>query len=220
MKTGLRQGYSLGTAATPVLAVALFSALISTLAMRDAHAVRIEGMEGLKGLTPVASVLAVGTPAVRAGRLELRLADQGTLSVTPWPQYLPQRFDQQRIGVNRQLHPAGPIDRISLTRGAEPKPWLEIVHGARSGTNVLGDWLLQRTPSGWTLAGAGTEHWLGNGAQAGTPAVIPVDGDRWCVYLLESRVPQRHPNVAYEEEPQADWAAVRLEPGRKRCAGR
>lgn len=183
-----------------------------------ANAARIEGMDSVKGLSPMAPVLAVGTPVARDGKLELHLPEHGNLSVSPWPHYLPQRFDKQRIGITRLLHPAGPIDRISLSRGTEDKPWLEFVHGARSGSNVLGEWQLQRTPRGWSLAGGSTEHWLGSGAQPGTPAIVPVGGDRWCIYLLESRVPQRHPNVAYEEEPQADWAAIRLEPGRKRCA--
>jgi len=213
MKTGFRRGSSRTMAALVVSATASVAALLAA----DANAVRIEGMESMKGLSPVAPVLAVGTPTVRAGRLELHLAQHGTLSIAPWPHYLPQRFDQQRIGVSRLLHPAGPIDRISLTRGAESEPWLEIVHGARSASNVLGDWQLQRSSSGWSLIRGRTEHWLGSGAQAGTPASVPVGDARWCVYLLESRVPQRHPNVAFEEEPQADWAAVRLESGRKRC---
>lgn len=205
MKTGFRQVFSWALAS-----------LVAALAV-DANAVRIDGMESMKGLSPLAPVLAVGTPAVRAGTLELRLPGHGTLSIAPWPQYLPQRFDPQRIGVSRQLHPAGPIDRITMTRGAESGPWLEIVHGARGASNVLGDWQLLRSAHGWSLANGSTEHWLGSGAQAGTPVSVPVGDSRWCVYLLESRVPQRHPNIVHEEEPQADWAAIRLESGRKRC---
>jgi hypothetical protein len=209
MKTAFRWHFLCSTAAPAVLLAALLAA--------NAHAVRIDGMERLKGLSPVAPVLAVATPSVRAGKLELPLPEHGNLSISPWPAYLPQRFDTQRIGISRQLHPAGPIDRISLTRGAEGQSWLEVVHGARSASNVVGDWQLQRTERGWSLAGRTTEHWLGSGAQAGTPVSVPVGDARWCVYLLESRVPQRHPNVAYEEEPQADWVAIRLESGRKRC---
>lgn len=207
MKTGFRRCVS-----------CCIAALAAILAV-DANAVRIEGMETI-GLNPVTPVLAVATPVVRGGKLELRLPDRSVLSIAPWPHYLPQRFDTQRIAVSRQLHPAGPADRISFIRAAESEPWLEIVRGARRAASVVGDWQLQRTARGWSVVSGGTEHWLGNGAQAGTPVSVPVGADRWCLYLLESRVPQRHPNVAYEEEPQADWAAVRLEQGRKRCVVR
>ncbi|GAB3549004.1 hypothetical protein GCM10027343_30190 [Noviherbaspirillum agri] len=208
-------------------AVAL-AALLPVLFATDARAIRIAGMESMKGLTPLTPVVAVGTPTVRtntsgAGALELRLAEHGTLSLTPWPTYLPQHFAPQRISVSRELQPAGPVDRIALIRGTESEPWMQIVRGARSASHVVGGWQLQRSSNGWSLVREKTEHWLGSGAHAGTPASLPAGDARWCVYLLESRVPQRHPNaahVAIEEEPQADWAAIRLESGHKRCPPR
>lgn len=205
MRTGV-QRFSMACAAT-------FAALLGS----DAGAVRIDGI----GLTPVA---ATATPAVREGRLEVRLSEQQVIAVSPWPATLPQRFDRQQVSAARQLHPAGPVDTVSFTRNGEKAPWLQIVRGARTASTVVGNWQLQRSARGWSVSNGSTAHWLGNAtpgashAQPPRPASIAAGADRWCLYLLASR-PQEtaESGLAAETESQADWAAVRLPRGSKQC---
>lgn len=175
------------------------------------------GIDGL-GAVPVS----VGaTPQVRDGRLEVPLAEQGALGIAPWPAYLPQRFDAQQVSASRQLHPAGPIDKVVFTREGDNAPWLEVTHGARAGSELVGGWRLLRSRYGWSAAKGSALYRMGNGSQS-APASVPVGRERWCIYLMESRVPQAQGRqaLATEEEAQADWVAVRLEGRRTRCPQR
>lgn len=199
MRTGLQR---LSTFSAAALAVVLGA---------DAGAVRIDGI----GM--VASA-AETTPTVRAGRLDAQLSEQQVLTITPWPAFLPQRFGRQQVATERQLHPAGPVDRIAFTRSGESAPWLQIVRGSRRASPVVGDWRLQQSTQGWTISNGSTAYWLGNGTHPVRPVSLVTGGERWCIYLLESRLPQTvSRELAGEMESQADWAAVRQRRNSKQC---
>jgi len=172
-----------------------------------AQALRIDG------LNPLEPQLAVDVmPTVTAHRMEIRLRDR-LLSVAPWPSFLPQRFGRQKIEASRRLLPAGPSDRLSFTRPAERRPWLIVGQGARDGTVLAGAWRLQRAGDGWAIAeGGNVQAW-----HAAAPLSVPVDGARWCLYLLDADQPTLQKGVAAEREPQAAWAAQRLDANRA-CA--
>lgn len=202
MKNGFRHFLICGIAA-------LAATASPTLAARE-QALRIEG------IGPAVSAAFTARPMVRAGRLEMRLPDGGRLTIAPWPAYLPQRFGMQRIAASRQLHPAGPVDRISFTRVGESTSWLEIARAAHRSAGIVGDWKLQLGEKGWLATDGSSEHLL----TSESPATVKIGRKRWCIFLLESRIPQDDPHVATEQEPQADWVAVRLLQGRTRYTAR
>lgn len=181
-----------------------------------AGAVRIEGM----GATPLAAVV---RPVVRDGRLEVRFSEQSLLTIAPWPAYLPQRFGTQQVSASRQPHPAGPVDRITFTRTGESRPWLLFGRGVRRSLAIVGDWRLQLSGKEWVASNGDKEYRLGNGLTPAVPVGVAIGRERWCIYLLESRVPQdasQDKHIVTEAEPQADWAAVRLPRGQSRCMAR
>ncbi|HJV73465.1 MAG TPA: hypothetical protein VJ654_04535 [Noviherbaspirillum sp.] len=186
-----------------------FTAAMAT----PAGAVRIEGMSA----TPSVAVV---RPVVHDGGLEVRFSEHSILTIAPWPAYLPQRFGVQQISASRQPHPAGPVDRISFTRTGESKPWLLVGRGARRSLAIVDDWKLQLSGKEWMLSNGSKEYRLGNGMPPSVPVRVLVGRERWCIHLLESRVPHdasQEQHIVAEEEPQADWAAVRLQRGQSRC---
>ncbi|KIF82768.1 hypothetical protein [Noviherbaspirillum autotrophicum] len=166
---------------------------------------------GLSAVEPVAAERV--TPAVANGVLRIDVAPEQTITVAPWPAYLPQRFGPQSVMATRQPHPAGPIDRISLRRGADQPAWLEIGAGAQPSAAVVGPWRLQRSLRGWSVAHGKQRIVLSPSA----PASVRVGQARWCVYLLDDAVPRPQPGLAQEQEARAAWAAVRLDAPQKRC---
>lgn len=197
----------------------LISGMAACTAVMATHAgaVRIEGID-----TTTPSATAV-RPVVRDGRLEVRFYEQSSLTIAPWPAYLPQRFGMQHVSASRQPHPAGPVDRISFTRSGESRPWLLVGRGGRRSLAIVGEWKLQLSGKEWVARNGSKEYRMENNLLSAVPAGVSVGRERWCLYLLESRVPpeasQDQPIVA-EEEPQADWAAVRLQRGQSRCTER
>lgn len=195
----------------------IWSMAACTAAMATpAVAVRIEGM----GATPSAAAV---RPVVRDGRLEVRLSAQSSLTISPWPAYLPQRFGAQRVTASRQPHPAGPVDRISFTRTGENRPWLLIGRGGRQSLAIVGDWKLQLSGKEWMATNGSKEYRMGNDISPAVPVGVSVGRERWCLYLLESRVPHdaaQDQHIVAEEEAQADWAAIRLPRGQSRCTAR
>ena len=170
-----------------------------------AQALRIDG------LNPLEPRLAADvTPTVVAHRMEIPLRDGRLLSVAPWPPFLPQRFGRQKIEASRRLLPAGPSDRLSFTRPSDGRPWLIVGQGARDGTVLAGAWRLRRAGDGWALADGGkVRPW-----HATAPLSVPADGARWCLYLLDGGPATLRKGVAGEREPQAAWAAQRLDANR------
>lgn len=170
---------------------------------------------GLSALEPVNADRVAAS--VADGTLRIALSSQQTLTVTPWPAYLPQRFDAQSISASRQLHPAGPVDRLTLRYGAGKPAWLEIGTGAQPSTTIVGSWHLQLSSRGWSV-GHGKQHiLLGASPQSAQPAVVRAGAARWCIYLLDAQVAQPRAGVATEQESRAAWAALRLDARQKRC---
>jgi hypothetical protein len=167
-------------------------------------------IDGLNAFAPVASETT--TPAIADGVLRMALPGDRQLRVAPWPSALPQRLGRQTVSGARELHPAGPSDRLSFTRPAQKRPWLIVATGARPASAVIGQWKLEFVDGRWQMAD-GTRHkrWPSDGA----PLSMNADGARWCVYLLDGQRPQTQAGIATEGEPQAAWAAVRQQRCRK-----
>jgi hypothetical protein len=201
MKTSLHRFLSL----TCAIAAALAAAPLT-------HAIEIEG------LTPFEPVTAGKvTPAVADETLQLRLADGRMLTVAPWPAFLPQRFGKQSLSGNRHMHPAGPADRLALTRSEETQPWLVLANGARRSTGVVENWQLRLSGKRWLVANGRARKVLGNAERNASPVMINAEADRWCLYLLDSDTPAGKPNLATEAEPQIAWAAIRLHRLQTKC---
>ena len=193
-----------------VLASCLLAAGI--LCAGYAQALRIDGLKPMGALAA-----APASAVVRDGRLELRLADGATLGIGDWPAFLPQRFGPQQVDASRRLHPAGPTDRLSLTRVGESQPWLIVGSGVRRGANLVGAWQLRLTGRLWSISDGVTEKALGIDAQQAAPVQIAVERQYWCLYLLQARLPQARPGLAMEDEPQISWVGLRLDDDRKHC---
>ncbi|MDB5763277.1 MAG: hypothetical protein JWQ21_2272 [Herminiimonas sp.] len=178
----------------------------------SAGAMRIDGVGAFE---PIAA--SGVTPTVVAGTLNIALPEGRKLIITPWPSFLPQRFAAQTVNAARQMHPAGPTDRLSLTRDSEKKPWLLAEQAAGRASRVVGEWRMRLADGEWSISDGKTERKLGDGARPARPVNIANGPDRWCVYLLESSLPRPQPGIAMEQEPRIDWAALRLEPRQKRC---
>jgi hypothetical protein len=176
------------------------------------------GAARIDGMNPFEPVLAKDVvPTVTDQTLQIQLPGGGSLTVTPWPKFLPQRFGTQSVTATRQLHPAGPIDRLSFSWATESSPWMIIGNGARRSTTLVENWQLQRSRGSWTLTDGSTRKLLGKEGDPPKPVMINVGTDRWCVYLLESSIPVQQPNTATEAESQIGWAAVRLSPLQSKC---
>jgi hypothetical protein len=149
---------------------------------------------------------------VRAQRLEIQLPGRRPVTVAPWPGFLPQRFAAQTVSGERQMHPAGPIDRLSFTRPSEQAPWLTLASGARRSHQVIGNWRLALEDTRWSLDNGHTHIPLNR-----QPAKVKVGARSWCVYALDATLPHSSPGVANEAEAQLAWAALRLDRNQTRC---
>ena len=187
---------------------------------------RVEGLtlEPLLATTPTATV-------ITGNRLSVSLPGNRTISITPWPRFLPQYFEgRQTLQGLRESHPAGPSDQVSWTRWGEKQAWLVVGSGARSSTRlpgVLDEWRFVQKGAYWAVSNGVVEHLLGAGTEDGgsggsagpaLPALLKKGQQQWCIYLLASApMPLRQPGIAYEAEPQLMWAAWQLEHPRLHC---
>ncbi len=182
------------------------------VAATAADAARIDGLNPFAPLTAERAV-----PTVDDGTMQLDAADGRRLTVTPWPKFLPQRFGPQTVTGTRQMHPAGPIDRLSFSHASEPSAWLELGSGARRSAETVGNWKLQLSGGRWIVTDGKNKKPLETKDHQALPAMIDVGTDRWCLYLLSSTLPVAKPDIATETEAQIEWAAIRLSPLQKRC---
>ena len=161
------------------------------------------------------------TPAVVNGTLEMKLSDDRTITVAPWAAHLPQQFGPQKISGSRRMNMAGPIDELSLTQLPDARPWLLIGSGTRAGTSLVGNWKLQLAGQQWSVSNGTGKKLLGSSGQAAKAVLIQDHGDRWCLTLMESRLP-RAPQAggATEGEARAMWVAHRLKRGRTQCGSK
>jgi len=180
-----------------------------------APALQITGADPLQPRT-----VSIAGASAHDGRLQLRPDDGRALTVDGWPAFLPQRFGPQRIDASRRLHPAGPDDQLRFTRPGDDRPWLIVGSGARRGSALLGHWELQLRGRLWSISDGGSDKALGLDPAQAQPVPVTAEGQRWCLYLLESRLPHPRPGIATEDEPRADWAGWRLDPGRTACPAR
>jgi|GEM_PF-2003811 len=169
----------------------------------------------ITGLSPLASVASdAAHVVVQNGSLHIGTQQGAQIVVTPWPEYLPQRFGRQQISAVRTLHPAGPSDRIAL-RAGEAEPWLIVGTGWRSAQTVVGSWTLQRDDGRWVLRNGDAWRLLRPSQKTGRAVKIGTKGAHWCVYLLDTQpVPAASRGVASEGESQASLALVRADDGR------
>jgi hypothetical protein len=192
------------------------SALLGMAAFALAPAADAVRIDGLGPFEPVSADAVV--PAVDDGTMQIGLPDGSRLTVTPWPAFLPQRFGKQAVTGARQMHPAGPTDRLSFSRASEPSPWLVIGNGARRSTRLIENWQLQLAGRRWSVTDGKTRKILESSHDQAKPVMVNVGIDRWCIYLLGAAIPAAQPNIAMEAEPQIAWAAVRLRSRlQKRC---
>jgi hypothetical protein len=192
------------------------SLLLGTAVFALAITANAARIDGLSAFEPVSAENVV--PAVGDETLQVRLPDGRSLTVTPWPTFLPQRFGKQSVTGTRQMHPAGPIDRLTFSRAAESSPWMAIGNGARRSTRLIENWQLQRSRGRWSVTDGKSTKFLGRAGDPRKPVMINFGADRWCVYLLESTIPAAQPNIATEAEPQIGWAAIRLSRLQSRCS--
>jgi hypothetical protein len=197
---------------TPQQLLACSLAALACALPLQAQALRIDGLRPFDG--PVAGT---ATPAVVDGSLEIALASERKLGITPWPAFLPQQFAPQTIAAERRAGPAGPSDKLSMRRAKGGAPWLEVAGGARQSSPVVGGWRLKLNTRGWWLAQGTKLYFLGKDADSMRVARVPDGRERWCVYLLGVSLPQARTGVATESEAQADWAALRLDTPGQRC---
>lgn len=191
------------------------SLIFGIAALSLAPAAGAARIEGLGAFEPV-SAEAV-EPAIVDGTMQIGLPDGRMLAITPWPKFLPQQFGKQTVTGVRQMHPAGPIDRLSLSRADESQPWLTIGSGARQSAKIVGNWQLRLSGRHWSIADGKTKKSLGSPDRNASPVIVNASGERWCVYLLDSAIPRAQPHLATEAEPQISWAAIRLHRLQKRC---
>jgi hypothetical protein len=201
MKTCLRRSLSV------MLGMAAF-ALVT-----GAHAARIDGMSPFEPVSAEAVV-----PLVEGGTMYIGLPDGRRLTVTPWPAFLPQHFGKQAVTGTRQLHPAGPIDRLSFNRATESSPWMSIGNGARQSTHIIEKWRLHLSHGRWAVSDGKIKKRFASSGHPVRPVMVNAGAARWCIYLLESEIPAAQPHIAMEAEPQIGWAAIRLSRRQSRCS--
>lgn len=174
---------------------------------------RIDGLPLQQALVAHAVV-----PVVMGERMTVALSDGNQLVVTPWPRFLPQRFDKQSIEGERKLLPSGPVDRLSFVRTNETTPWLYVGNGARPSSLLIGEWRLQLHGKLWTASDGASVRKLGHDRQDAMPAILESNRERWCLYLVDSSMPtQMEAHIANEEEPQVMWVARKLDRRNQRC---
>ncbi len=187
---------------TWLLAISLVGATWPAAAMQ---------ISGLSAMEPL--VLEAVQPFVQGGRLHIAEGRGDRIEIAPWPDYLPQQFGSQAVTAARSLHPAGPSDRVTFRAAGAHMPWLVIATGLRSGHPVLGQWQLSHESDRWVLRSG--QAWRGL-RRGGKEAEIGAQGERWCIYLLDTRtVSTPMAGIAREEESQADLAIVQA--GRGNC---
>lgn len=187
--------------------------LAACVMVTAADAARIDG---LNPFGPVTAERVI--PAVEHGTMQIGWPDGRKLTITPWPKFLPQRFGPQAVTGTRQMHPAGPIDRLSFSRAFESSPWLVLGSGARRSTKTVGSWQLQLSGRHWIVTDGKTKKRLEIRDHQARPAMVDVGTERWCIYLLSSTLPIPKPDIATETEPQIEWAAIRLSPLQRKCS--
>lgn len=172
-----------------------------------ANAASIEGLDAFQPMSAPASAV------VEKEILKIQLQDARVLKISPWPTYLPQRFSRQHIAAGRQLHPAGPTDSIEFRRKESAQPWLRVITGTRISHNVVGDWTLDRIDGAWTLRNGAIVQALKAGGKGAR--VVRVNGERWCVFLMDAdNAVRKDASVAHEQEPQVSLALVRVKTGK------
>lgn len=175
------------------------------------------GAARIDGLAPHQPTAAQAvTPVLRDDRLELKLDQERSLTIAPWPAFLPQRFGPQNILGRRDMQLSGARDRLAFTRTEETQPWLLVGNGAGPASRLLGTWRLQLSGRLWSAANGIDQKILGHDQHDAVPALVRADRDRWCVYLLEARMAAA-PTAAAENEARIMWAAWKLEQHQKRC---
>lgn len=172
-------------------------------------------IDGIPPMAPV-SVHAV-VPVAHDGKLQIPLPEGRQLSITPWPAFLPQRFDEQNVTANRQLLPAGPSDRVAFSRGSESQAWLILGSGSRQGTRLLGDWQLQLADSRWQISDGASKKIFASEGKSIRSVGVMLGRECWSIYLLESKTPERQAGLASEQEPQIAWAAMRASDKQRQC---
>lgn len=165
------------------------------------------------GLSPMLALEQVPAQAeVSEGTLHIAPAGSQALRVRPWAHYLPQPSGAHMLSARRTLHPAGPIDRFTLTRPGARLPWLLILSGARSGQTVIGTWVLAQDAVSWRLENGDLFHVLDSRGDAARPLRLQVDKAAWCLYLLPALNAQVvSPGVMPEVEAQVSLVALRAQ---------
>jgi hypothetical protein len=131
---------------------------------------------------------------------------------------LPRNLGKQNIEGERQLAPSGPTDQLSFTRSNETTPWLLVGNGAGPSALLVGEWRLQFHGGLWTVSDGSHVRRLGHGSRDAMPAVLESNRQRWCLYLIDSSLPeQSRAGTANEEEPRIMWAARKLDRSYRRC---
>lgn len=182
----------------------------------QANALRIEGLSPI-GAQTASDVV----PTVAGEKLMISLQDDSEIIISPWPAFLPQRFRPQTVTAGRKLLPAGPSDRISFIRSAEARPWLVVGKGTRRAEELIGEWRLQLSKDKWHLADGESTKALPDVDRRARPVAVETGQDRWCIYLLESKMTAPQTHAFAESEPQITWTALRMGKGAQRCpAGR
>ena len=126
--------------------------------------------------------------------------------INPWPIYAPRSVKGMHFLSSGFMHPEGPSYRLEFSK-PEQKP-----------SFILGvAWLKGREAlPGFAFGLVGQNAVLSSATQSYTVAMnravaIKVEDQRWCIRLLNLRLPQPDtPGLANEQsEPRFDWMAVK-----------
>lgn len=184
---------------------AMQTAVLCLAAAAPAYALQIEGLQPMHALEQAAAAV-----SVRHGALEVVPEQGARLRLAPWHSYLPAPSARQVVSASRLLHPAGPIDRLTLADPGASAPWLIVLAGARVGHSVVGPWTLARHHDRWQLQRGSAWRALRLAADGARPARVRVNGTSWCILLLPDDVtPPVSPGVTVETEAQATLVAFR-----------
>jgi hypothetical protein len=185
---------------------AISHGLLALAVLAGTPLARAFSIEGLPLLAPL-TLREVSASVVRQ-TLEIPYPG-GSLSIYPWPEFLPPQMSGQVLQAERQPWPAGPSDQVSFTQAGERLPWLILGSHSRPATRVVGDWLLQRSAGNWYLTNGKQQTLLNDRAGNSQPIRVAACEARWDVYLLADSQQKSPGTASSEREPRISWAAVR-----------
>jgi hypothetical protein len=165
---------------------------------------------------PVAAASALHIEGGDISRQENRVDDakvaRGTLffhvdgrevSITPWPDALPQHLGTQYVSIDLLADPAGPVLTVTFRSPNDTSPWLTLVANSPFGRQLVPNFRLLQTPDGEVSVNGRDLRIV---SAVGVPVAFHDSTGRcWHFVLLGTSVQRSREGIADEKEPRADW---------------